>query len=289
MADGLLLVAHGTRSPAGQAEMAELARLASLALPGTPVELGYLELCDPPAGVALDRLVASGADRVAVVPLMLLAAGHAKSDVPAVVLEGRLRHPGVTLSYGRPFGADHGLLTLAARRLAKAGATGLPLAVMARGTSDPEANGEACMISRLLAEFTTAPLVLTGFSGMTWPTVPESLAQLARLGAPRIASFSWYLATGVLIDRIAEQLAEFTAATGIEVVDAGYLGPAPEVVALVLERAREALAGRVAMSCDACVYRRPFPGLEDRVGMPVGAGHSHLAAAHRNGHDHHHH
>jgi sirohydrochlorin cobaltochelatase len=268
--------------------MAQLAALVAMALPEVAVELGYLELSDPPAGEALDRLVAAGAQRVGIVPLMLLAAGHAKSDVPAVVLEGRLRHPDVALAYGRPFGADHGLLALASRRLAEVGGAGVSLAVMARGTSDPMANAEACMISRMVAEFTAAPVVTTGFSGMTWPTVPEALGQLERLGATRMASFSWYLATGVLIDRIQQQLADFTAATGIDVLDAGYLGPAPEVVELIVERYQEAIAGAVRMSCDACVYRRPFPGLEDRVGMPLGVGHSHLAAAHRNGHDHQH-
>jgi sirohydrochlorin ferrochelatase len=181
---------------------------------------------------------------------------------------------------------DAVLLELAHKRLADAGAHGLPLAVIARGTSDPDANAEACKAARLLAEMGATDLVVAGFSGVTWPSVPESLDRLRRLGAERVAAFAWYIATGVLLDRMKDDFARFTAETGIEVVDAGHLGAGPELAQLVLERAAEARAGAVRMNCDTCSYRLPFPGLEDRAGQALGVGHSHLAEEHR--HHHHH-
>jgi sirohydrochlorin cobaltochelatase len=290
MSEGLLLVGHGSRSAAGQADMEALATGVSRArgARGVTVELGYLELCDPPAGVALDRLVERGVSRVVVLPLMLHAAGHSKSDVPALVLEGRHRHPGVVLTYGRPFGIDHALLEAARRRIDAVGGTGQPLALISRGTSDPDANGDAYKVARLLAECTSAPLVNVGFSGVTWPTVADCLDQLHRLGAERIVAFMWFLATGVLMDRIDTQLAAMAERAGVEMLSAGYLGRAPGVIDLVIERYREAASGPVWMNCDACSYRRPFPGLEDRVAQPLGVGHSHLAVAHRDGGHHHH-
>lgn len=294
MREALLLVAHGSRSGAGQDDMRQLADLVATrpGLSGVDVELGYLEMSQPPAGISLDRLVERGAQHVVVLPLMLLAAGHSKSDVPAVVLEGRARHPGVALTYGRPFGVDHALLEVARRRIEAVGGTGLPLALVARGTSDPDANAEACKVARLLAEATGAPMANVGFSGVTWPTVPDALDQLERLGARSIVAFSWFLATGVLLDRIGQQLAAMAERTGAVVHDAGYLGPSEELADLVLERYREARSHDVRMNCDTCSYRKPFPGHEDRVGQAVGVGHSHLAAEHRagsSGHHHHHH
>lgn len=291
MREGLLLVAHGSRSRAGEEETRRLASLVagSPGLAGVGVELGYLEMSDPPAGKSLDRLVERGAEHIVVLPLMLLAAGHSKSDVPAVVVEGRMRHPGVSLTYGRPFGVDHALLEIARRRIEAAGAAGLPLALIARGTSDPDANAEACRVARLLAESTGAPIANVGFSGVTWPSVPEALDQLDRLGAKSLVAFSWFLATGVLIDRIRHQLAEMAERTGVVVHDAGYLGPSEELAALVLERHREARDEGVRMNCDTCSYRKPFPGHEDRVGQAIGVGHSHLAAEHRGGGGGHHH
>lgn len=284
MRDGVLLVAHGSRSAAGQDEMARLTALVAAAAPGLGVDMGYLEMSDPPAGEALDRLASTGARRVAVVPLMLLSAGHAKSDVPAVVMEGRLRHPGLELHYGRPLGIDQALVALARQRILAAGGESLALAVFARGTSDPDANADACKASRLLAEATGARLAVTGFSGVTWPPPIEALDHLRRLGAPRIVAFCWFLATGVLVERLGDDCRSFAGESGVEVVDAGHFGPAPEIAALVLARAAEAFAGDIRMNCDACAYRLPFPGLEARAGQALGQGHSHLAAEHRHGH-----
>jgi len=281
VANGLLLVAHGSRSAAGQTEMQSLAQSVATMTPSIPVELGFLELADPPASVALDRLVAAGATRIGVVPLMLFSAGHSKSDVPAVVLHARDCHPDVVIRYGRPLGVDHSLVLLARQRVQAVDGDGLPLVVLGRGTSDPEANADGYKASRLLAEATGAPVVVTGYSGVTWPTVPEALDQLRRVDPSRIVAFAWFMATGVLIERMRDDFAQFTAATGIEVLDAGYFGPAPELAAIVLDRCAEALDGSPAMNCDVCVYRKPFPGLEARAAQPLGVGHSHLAFAHR--------
>ena len=268
--------------------MAVVAELVTQALPGAEVRLGYLEMSEPPAAAVLDDVLATGVEDVVVVPLMLHAAGHSKSDVPAVVLEARDRHPRARISYARPFGVDAALLELAHKRLADAGGLGLPLAVLARGTSDPDANAEAAKAARLLAEMSGTDLVLPGFSGVTWPSVPETLEQLRRLGAERIVAFAWYIATGVLLDRMKHDFAVFTSATGMDVIDAGHFGATVELAQLVLERIAEAEAGDVRMNCDTCAYRAPFPGFEDRAGQALGVGHSHLAAEHRQ-HGHHHH
>lgn len=282
MPDAVLLVAHGSRSESGQREMVELRGLVADALAEVPVDLGYLELSQPPAGRVLDRVVSAGATRVAVVPLMLHPAGHSKSDVPAVVLEGRARHPGVELVYARPLGVDHALLEIARQRLASAGATGLPLALLSRGTSDPGANGDAWKVARMVADLNDSRVFGVGFSGVTWPTIPEALDQLRRQDAKSVAAFAWFLATGVLIERMQKEFAAFEEATGVSVVDCGYLGPCDDIARLVAARANEALSGGpVAMNCDACAYRAPFHGHEERVGLAIGVGHSHLAHEHR--------
>jgi sirohydrochlorin cobaltochelatase len=220
--------------------------------------------------------------------MMLLAAGHSKSDVPAVVVEGRLRHPNVPIVYGRPFGVDHALCKIAHENIAAVQGAGHPLLVIARGTSDPDANANAWRATRLLAEFTKAPFAITGFSGVTSPRVPEALEMCAKLGATTLTVFSWFLCNGKLVQRIIADERAFAATHGIEIIDAGYFGPDPQLIPIMLERYREANEGKVVMSCDVCAYRLPFPGEEDRVGQPIGVGHSHLALEHRtSGHDDH--
>ncbi len=283
-AEGLLLVGHGSRSGAGTAEMVAIAGLVRAALPDVIVDAGFLEMSDPPAGPVLDRLAAAGCRRVVVLPLVLLGAGHAKSDVPALVLEGQARHPDVHVHLGSPLGISHDLVGLLGGALQAAGGSGLPLLLVARGTSDPDANGDAHKVARLLGEWTGAPFVHTAFSGVTGPRVADGLEVFARLGYRRMAVAFWFLCTGVLVERARADMAAFAAATGVRVVDGGYLGPDPRLVPPIVERYGEAVRGIAAVNCDLCAYRAPWPGREDRRGQPIGVGHSHLAAEHRQHH-----
>ncbi len=293
-AEGLLLVGHGSRCLISEAQMHEIGDHVSAALPDMVVEVGFLEMTDPPAGAVLDAMVERGCRRVVILPLMLLAASHAKSDVPAIVLEGRDRHPGVEIIFGSPLGVAPELIEIAARNIHQREAGGMPLIVVARGTSDPDANGDATKAARLLAEWVDAGFLYTGFTGMTWPLVPDALTTAARLlpenggGPKQIALFFWFLCNGKLIERAREQIEAFTAETGIEVVDAGYFGPDPALADVVVRRYQEATEGRPIVNCDACAYRSPFPGHEAKAGQPIGVGHSHLAAEHRHSHQHSH-
>jgi sirohydrochlorin ferrochelatase len=280
-AEGLLLVGHGSRSDEGAAEMLGIARLVGAALPHVVVDVGFLEMTDPPAGPVLDGLAAAGCGRVVVLPLVLLGAGHAKSDVPAVVLEGRRRHPDLPVHFGSPLGISRDLVGLLGGALAAAGGPGLPLLLVARGTSDPDANGDAHKVARLLGEWVGAPFVHTAFTGVTDPRVSDGLEVFARLGYDQMAVAFWFLCTGVLVERARAEIAAFSAATGMAVVDAGYLGPDPRVVPAIVERYEEAVRGIPSVNCDLCAYRAPWPGREDRQGQPIGVGHSHLAAEHR--------
>ncbi|MGH9216212.1 MAG: sirohydrochlorin chelatase [Acidimicrobiales bacterium] len=284
--DGLLLVAHGSCCRAGVDEARALGAEVAKELPDLAVELGFLELAEPPASAVLDRLVGHGCTRITVQPLMLLAAGHGKSDVPAILLDGRDRHPAVDLRFGSPLGVVPELLAVARTNLKEARADGLPLLVVARGTSDPDANAEACRAARLLAEWSGAPAVDIGFTGVTWPSVPDVLERAARLGHERIGVFFWFLATGKLVERARDQMADFQARTETEVVDAGYFGPDAALVPVIAQRHREALDGVHRTNCDTCSYRAEWPGREDRVGQPRGVGHSYLAAQHRDVHPH---
>jgi sirohydrochlorin cobaltochelatase len=282
--EGLLLVGHGSESADSGTEMRAIADLVAEQLPDVQVDVGFLEMTEPSAGVVLDRLVAQGCGRIVVLPLVLLGAGHAKNDVAAVVLEGRERHPRCDLLFGSPLGVARDLVAAMGDAVTSSGGRGLPLLLIARGTSDPDANGDASKAARLVAEWSDAPFVHTGFTGVTGPSVPDALEVFARLGFERVALGFWFLCTGKLIERARTDIAAFSDRTGVTVVDAGYFGPDPRLVPIILQRYGQARIGTPVVNCDSCSYRAPWPGYEDRVGQPMGVGHSHLAAEHRHAH-----
>ena len=142
-ADGLIIVGHGTRDERGTAEFAELANLVATLAPATIVEGCFLELVEPDLMGGVERAVRRGAARLAVVPLLLVSAGHAKRDIPHLVAAAAARFPDVTIEQMPHLGSHPAIGELAQCRYEEAlcDRPALPnhetlLLVVGRGTKD---------------------------------------------------------------------------------------------------------------------------------------------------------
>ncbi len=269
----LLIVGHGSRDPRGTQEFHELVSLMQKNNPSLPIEGGFIELSRPPISECVSRLVEVGAREISAVPLMLLAAGHTKDDIPATLVREKMSHPEVNFHYGRALGIRPELLELMDERISAVVREGekkdTAVLVVGRGSSDPDANSDLAKIARLFYEGRPYPIVETAFVSLTPPGVPEALERCKKLGARRVVVFSYFLFTGVLEGRIRKRSEEFAMESGLEVCYAGYFGPDAKVADLVLERYREAYSSDIRMNCDVCVHRVPLPGFEEKVGAPA--------------------
>jgi sirohydrochlorin cobaltochelatase len=291
-----LVVGHGSRDPRGAREFHELVGLVRERNPGLAVEGGFIELSRPPIGECVNRLAEEGARDVAAVPLMLLAAGHAKDDIPATLVREGIEHPEMEFRYGRALGVRPELLELMEERISAVvpdeEKPDTAVLVVGRGSSDPDANSDIAKITRLFYEGRPYPMVESAFISMTPPDVGEGLDRLRRLGAKRVVVFSYFLFTGVLEERIRDEAQGFVAENpDVEVRYAGYFGPDGRVADLLVERYAEAVEGDIRMNCDVCVHRVALPGFEEKVGAPATPhyhpdepGHNH---DHSHGHHHH--
>jgi sirohydrochlorin cobaltochelatase len=283
----LLIVGHGSRDPRGAEEFQELVSLVRARAP-MPVEGGFIELSRPPISECVNSLKERGAREISAVPLMLLAAGHAKDDVPATLVREKLTHPDLDFHYGRALGIRPELLELMDERISAVvpdeEKEGTAVLIVGRGSSDPDANSDLAKMSRLYFEGRPYPLVETAFVSLAPPSVTEALERCRRLGAGRVAVFSYFLFTGVLEERIRVQSRNFAEDNPeMEVRYAGYFGPDARVAALVMERYRESFEGDIRMNCDVCVHRVALPGFEEKVGAPA------TPHYHPDEHGHHHH
>ena len=293
----LLIVGHGSRDPRGAREFHELVVLVKERNLALPVEGGFIELSRPTISECVNRLVENGSRRVAAVPLMLLAAGHAKDDIPATLVREKMSHPEVGFRYGRALGIRPELLELMDEKISalvsEEEKEETAVLVVGRGSSDPDANSDLFKVSRLFYEGRPYAMVETAYVSMTPPNVSDGLERLKRLGAKRIAVFSYFLFTGVLEERIRRQSEEFAERNpGVFVSYGGYFGPHGRIADLVVQRYREAINGDIRMNCDVCVHRVALPGFEEKVGAtatphyhPDEPNHDH---GHDHGHDHHH-
>lgn len=297
----LLIVGHGSRDPRGAKEFHELVDLVRRREPDLPVEGGFIELSRPPISECVNRLAEGGARDVAAVPLMLLAAGHAKDDIPATLVREKTRHPEMSFGYGRALGIRPELLELMDEKVSAVVSEEekpeTAVLIVGRGSSDPDANSDLAKIARLFWEGRPYTLAEGAYVSMTPPGVAAGLERCKRLGAKRVVVFSYFLFTGVLEERIREQSEAFAAENpDVEVRYAGYFGPDERVADLLMERYAEAVEGDIRMNCDVCVHRVALPGFEEKVGAPATPhyhpdedGHSHEhhhAHGHSHGHRH---
>lgn len=303
---GVMLCGHGSRSKEAVAEFAHLSRVLRERLADYAVDYGYLEFATPIIREGLDNLRAQGVRHIYALPGMLMAAGHAKNDIPSVLNAyqedvRRKDDPGFTIEYGRELAVDLKMLKAASARvqeaLDKAGNDislhETMLVVVGRGASDPDANSNISKVTRMLWEGMGFGWAETAYSGVTFPLVAPALEHAARLGYRRIVVFPYFLFTGILVDRIYEHT-DFVAAKfpDIEFIKAGYLNDHPLVVDTFLDRLEEIIEGTGNMNCQMCKYRNQVLGFEDEVGLVQESHHHHVeglvAREDDNGHGHSH-
>ena len=239
----LVAVAHGSADPRATAAIDELmslvaAKAAARGLAVKDVRAAYLGHTAPSVPQVL-RTFAPEA-HVTVLPLLLTAAYHSKTDIPRVL--ARTGFPRIT--YGDPLGPHPLLLRALERRLPSAAfqnpaEVGVVLA--AAGSSDPEANAA---IARLAARWQAETgwfAVRPAYASAVGPDPARAVAELLRAGAGRVVVASYLLAPGLFADRIRDA----SLAAGAAAVSPA-LGAVPEVADVVLDRYAEAALRRYA-------------------------------------------
>ena len=293
---GVMVCGHGSRDIDAIEEFQRLVRGLASRLPAYPLESGFLEFARPILREGLDRLRGHGVDHVLAIPGMLFAAGHVKNDVPSVLNAYAAEH-GIRIDFGRDLGIDPKLLAAAGDRIEAALATRdeqprehTLLAVIGRGTSDPDANGNVAKVARMLWEGMGFGWAEVGYSGVAHPRVEALLERAVRLGFRRIVVFPYFLFTGVLVQRVYAQTEAVAARhPEIEFLKAGYLNDHPLVLDTFVERIQGIATGDVNMNCLLCKYRARIIGHEGAVGAPQQGHHHHVEGISTDTHRHHDH
>jgi sirohydrochlorin ferrochelatase/(2Fe-2S) ferredoxin len=273
MTTGVLIVGHGSREPAANAELEALVARYREARPDLVIAHGFVELAAPALGPALRALADRvDVDHVVALPLFLFSAGHTKNDIPLALAEARRERPGVRFTAARALGVHPDLIDLAFERARPAldrarAAERTAVIVVGRGASDPDANGDFCKVVRLFGEGRGLGWVVPGFLGITRPSFEDAVELVARARPERIVVVPYLLFAGRLIDRLGAQVASFQACTPwIAAELAPHLGSDGRLLAVLDERVAEAIRGDGGLPCDTCQYRRPIGGVAGNVG-----------------------
>jgi sirohydrochlorin ferrochelatase len=285
----LVAVAHGSTDPRAGATITRLMSLVGdlagqSGLAGLDTRTAYLGHAPPSVTQVLGALAApaAGAGRpgsgragpgrpaarprpVVVLPLLLTAAYHSETDLPALLGAARGALPGLQISYGEPLGPHPLLLRALDRRLAECGAPAAPgtsdpgitqlpgplpgghrparpgplpsspgdiaVVLASAGSGRPAANAA---IARLAASWQAARgwrAVVPAYAAAQAPDPAAAVSALLRGGAPCVLVATYLLAPGVFADQVTAA-ALGAGAAGVS----GVLGAAPEVAEVILAR-----------------------------------------------------
>ena len=117
----VVLVDHGSREHAANAQLARLARALGRRLRGARVAVAHLSLVPPSLADAVESCVAGGAREIVVVPYFLAPGRHATRDVPRLAREVAARHPDVRIRVAEALGVHAGLVAAVHDRVRSAG------------------------------------------------------------------------------------------------------------------------------------------------------------------------
>jgi sirohydrochlorin ferrochelatase len=239
----LVAVAHGSRDPRAAATVSELlavvrSRAEAWGLAGLEVKAAFLDHCAP----SLPQVLGAVEDAV-VVPLLLTAAYHSKTDIPAKLAAARL-----DVSRADTLGPHPLLLAALERRLGEAGVpvrdrtararTSVVLA--AAGSSDPAANATIAALAARWQARGGWRAVVPAYASAAGPRPDEAVgALLAGSGGP-VAVATYLLAPGLFADKIRDAGLR-AGATAVSPA----LGAAPEVADVILERYLAAVPAEV--------------------------------------------
>lgn len=250
---GVLVIGHGTADPVGAAETRQVAATVASLLPGTPVELGYLEVIAPTIDTAVARLAAAGCDHLVAAPLLLFTAGHATRDVPEAVAAAAAAHA-MSVRQTDAFGEIDEVVELswirrrdAVARLAMRADEETTLVVIGRGSSDPAAASQlrSFVEASFARESAHRPRRLElGFVAAARPRMDDAIdaaCDPADLGVRRIIVQPHLLFRGHVEDQVADAVARGRARRpDLEWVQAARLGADPLVAKAIVRRIVEA-------------------------------------------------
>jgi sirohydrochlorin ferrochelatase len=239
----VLYIAHGSRMKdardAAVNTIMEIARGISVPIQ----ELSFLELAEPTIEQGVLNCIKRGATKIAVIPVLLLAAAHVKKDIPLELDRIRLKYPNVKITYGRPLGVDEKIIEILVERMRekKKISKDMTTLLVGRGSNDATVIEETHHIASMLKQQTRVNNVETCFLAAANPRFEDALKETVQARVKNIIVLPYLLFTGLLMTRIRKEIKKLVSKSGQEIILCDGLGHHPNISKLLAERVNEAV------------------------------------------------
>ncbi|GAA0433324.1 sirohydrochlorin chelatase [Virgibacillus salarius] len=239
----VLYVSHGSRYADATAEAISFLETVKEQVDIPLQEICFLELATPDMKQGIANLVTQGATRIAIVPVLLLQAGHYYHDIPQVIEQQKALYPAISFTYGQPLGVQDRLTQILAERMNQAVVTmksDMKVLLVGRGSSNPQTVIDIETIANRLKKITGVAHVeacylaacTPAFEGKLRAAVTEENSQIV------IVPYIWF--TGFLMRHIQQRITEIGGSKR-EIILCHHLGKHPAMQEALKDRVIEAI------------------------------------------------
>lgn len=239
----VLYVAHGSRVKAGVDEAIHFIESVQPHINVDIQEICFLELAEPSIQEGVAACVAKGATAIAVIPILLLTANHAKQDIPLEINEAKKTYPDVAFTFGKPFGVHDKLISSLHDRVQQKSSTQnkeIDVLLIGRGSSDKSVQIDLQEIADALKQHYQFANVDSCFLYGNGPSFESALQRLSEQRENPVYIVPYLLFTGLLKIGIHEKIMQ-KGFKEDEVVLCECLGYDKNISEVLIERVHEAL------------------------------------------------
>ncbi|BBU39875.1 sirohydrochlorin ferrochelatase [Aeribacillus pallidus] len=245
MKKGVLYIFHGSRLRDSREEAIHFFNEVKASLPYEIQEISFLELAKPTIEEGFASCFAKGAAHIAVIPVLLLAAGHAKQDIPAILSTLQTNYPEAMISYGMPFGVDELMLEAVEDRIKRV--LNRPkksrMILIGRGSRDVEMQQDFLTIGRMLEERLEVPVTCCYLTAAS-PLFQDVVQSVPKMTEEEIIFVPYLLFTGLLLKGVQKQIEQLQRVTNKKIMLTDHIGNHSAVKELLRVRVEEAFAAR---------------------------------------------
>jgi len=238
----VLYVCHGSRVQEGCQQAIEFVQKTQ-ELVSVPIqEISFLELAHPTIEEGFTRCIEQGATEIAVIPVLLLAAGHVKKDIPEKLEALQTLHPYVKISFGKPFGVHERIVDVLLERIQEKTTIikkNIAVLLVGRGSSDADTIQNFEEIIHFFHTKTNFSYVESCFLAAAKPRFEDLLKETLARDVDSIIVIPYLLFTGLLIKSIEKTIDMVRSDKDITLCD--YLGFHPYLSEVLADRVNEAL------------------------------------------------
>ncbi|UOQ93136.1 sirohydrochlorin chelatase [Halobacillus shinanisalinarum] len=240
----VLYVSHGSRVEKARKEAVSLIQSVRERINLPLQETCFLELAEPNMAQGIEILVRRGATRIAIIPVLLLSAGHYYTDIPEEINRAKLRHPNIHFVYGRTIGIQDRVIDILVQRVQETKVlrhSDANILLVGRGSRHPETKESMEQIAHKLRSKMDVAHVNVSYLAACSPSFDEGLQTSLNEGWSQtfVIPYLWF--TGLLMRSMQDKINEVQEENQQVVVLCQYLGNHPIMIDALTDRVHEAL------------------------------------------------